>query len=72
MDDESPEFTQAENIARLIDLRQQHADVGAAVEALAQMPVPDLMTIARLKKQKLALKDEITRLEDLATPDIIA
>lgn len=72
MDDETPEFTESELNARLVELRQQHADVSASVEALAQMPVPDLTVIARLKKQKLALKDEITRLEDLATPDIIA
>lgn len=72
MDDETPDFTEAELTAQLVELRQQHADVSASVEALTQMPVPDLMVIARLKKQKLALKDEITRLEDLATPDIIA
>ena len=30
------------------------------------------LTLGRMKKQKLALKDHIARLEDELTPDIIA
>ena len=33
---------------------------------------PDQLTLRRLKKQKLALKDTITRIEDQLIPDIIA
>ena len=36
------------------------------------MPVPDQLMIARLKRKKLVLRDEITRIEDRILPDIIA
>ncbi|HEY9218550.1 MAG TPA: DUF465 domain-containing protein [Phenylobacterium sp.] len=58
--------------ARLAALKQEHADLDVAVHAMAAMPMPDLLAIGRLKRRKLQLKDEITRLEDLLTPDIIA
>jgi hypothetical protein len=58
--------------ARLVDLRQDHADLDAAVQAIALSPLPDMLLIARLKRKKLALKDEIARIEDQLNPDIIA
>ncbi|WP_374470808.1 YdcH family protein [Phenylobacterium sp.] len=58
--------------ARLAEVRQDHADFDAAITALAASPLPDMMLIGRLKRKKLALKDEIARLEDMLTPDIIA
>jgi hypothetical protein len=58
--------------ARLVELRQDHADLDAAVQAIALSPLPDMLLIGRLKRKKLALKDEIARLEDQLTPDIIA
>lgn len=58
--------------ARLGDLRLQHQDLDAAIRALESGPVIDQIRIARLKKRKLALRDEITQLEDQLTPDIIA
>jgi len=58
--------------ARLIELRQDHADLDAAVQAIALSPLPDMLLIARLKRKKLALKDEIARIEDQLNPDIIA
>ena len=57
---------------RLFELRQQHQDIEAAIEALAQAPLADQLRIARFKKQKLILRDEITKLESKLTPDIIA
>ena len=57
---------------RLGELRQDHADFDAAIQALAIAPLPDMMLIGRLKRKKLALKDEIARIEDYLTPDIIA
>ena len=36
------------------------------------MPAPDQLQLARLKKRKLRLKDEIALLEDQLIPDIIA
>ncbi len=58
--------------ARLSDLRQDHADLDAAVAAISATPMPDMLLIARLKRKKLALKDEIARIEDQLNPDIIA
>ena len=58
--------------ARVALLRQEHHDVGASIEALQLQPVPDQLLIARLKKKKLALRDQIVILEDQLTPDIIA
>lgn len=58
--------------ARLAELRQDHADLDAAIQAIALSPLPDMMLIGRLKRKKLALKDEIARIEDMLTPDIPA
>jgi len=57
---------------RLVELRQDHADLDAAIQAIALSPLPDMMLIGRLKRKKLALKDEIARIEDTLTPDIPA
>jgi hypothetical protein len=53
-------------------LRQEHRDLDAAIHALEERAVSDQLTITRLKKQKLQLKDKIARIEDKLTPDIIA
>ena len=58
--------------ARLVELKQDHADLDAAVQALSATPLPDMLLIARLKRKKLKLKDEIAGIEDQLTPDIIA
>lgn len=57
---------------QLAELRQEHADLDAAVQAIALSPLPDMLLIGRLKRKKLALKDEIGRIEAQLTPDIIA
>jgi len=57
---------------RLGILRIEHRDLDAAIEALEAMPMPDQLQIARLKKRKLRLRDEIVQLEDQLIPDIIA
>jgi hypothetical protein len=52
----------------LIELRMEHADLDAAVDRLVnEQPVDELM-LRRLKKKKLALRDHITRLENLLDP----
>ena len=56
----------------LAHLRQDHMDLDAAVAALESVPQADQLRIARLKKRKLVLKDQITRLESRLTPDLIA
>jgi hypothetical protein len=58
--------------SRLVRLRTEHRDLDAAIEALLAVPAPDQLQIARLKKRKLRLKDEIAQLEDQLIPDIIA
>jgi hypothetical protein len=65
-------FTDEALEARLTELRQDHADLDAAIYALAASPLPDLVVIGRLKRKKLSLKDEIARIEDFLNPDIIA
>ena len=72
MDDDSQDPENAGARAKVATLRIEHQDLDAAVNALSAMPVPDMVQIARLKKKKLALRDEIARLEDQLTPDIIA
>ena len=57
---------------RIAKLRQEHQDLDAAVHALEQGQNADQIQIARLKKKKLNLRDEIKLLEDQLTPDIIA
>ena len=52
--------------------RQEHRDLDEAIHALHEKGRSDPLTIQRLKRQKLALKDEIRRIEDEITPDIIA
>lgn len=53
-------------------LRREHRDLDEAIEALQERQTGDMLTLKRLKKQKLALKDQISSLEDRTTPDIIA
>lgn len=63
----------SEVITRRIEiLRQEHGDLDSAIDALLSAPAIDQLQIARIKKRKLRLKDEIAQLEDLLIPDIIA
>lgn len=57
---------------RLELLRVEHRDLDSAIAALAAAGSTDQMQIARLKKRKLRLRDEIAQLEDALVPDIIA
>ncbi|MGZ9099005.1 MAG: YdcH family protein [Brevundimonas sp.] len=74
MNDDDPFLTEEELAlrARLKVLQLEHADLDASIEALGRMPVPDQLMIARLKRKKLLLRDEITKIEDRILPDIIA
>ena len=58
--------------AELAQLRQEHRDLDAAIEALHNSPGSDLLQVQRLKKRKLHLRDRIIQIEDQLTPDIIA
>lgn len=57
---------------RLELLRIEHRDLDAAIVALGVTVVPDQLQLARLKKKKLRLRDEIAWCEDQLIPDIIA
>jgi hypothetical protein len=63
---------EAERAARLTHLRMEHRDLDMAIEALRSASSSDQLQLARLKKRKLRLRDEIAMLEDLLIPDIIA
>lgn len=58
--------------AQLAQMRQEHRDLDAAIEALHNSPGSDLLQVQRLKKRKLHLRDRIIQVEDQLTPDIIA
>jgi hypothetical protein len=57
---------------RLEILRIEHRDLDAAIDALTNAGSNDQLQIARLKKRKLRLKDQISMIEDFLIPDIIA
>ncbi|MEP1766737.1 MAG: DUF465 domain-containing protein [Sulfitobacter sp.] len=52
--------------------RQEHRDLDDSIRALSERSTADPLTLQRLKKRKLRLKDQIARIEDRLTPDIIA
>ena len=57
---------------RLEVIRREHRDLDEAICALELNGRPDQLTLRRLKKQKLFLKDQIVKIEDKLIPDIIA
>lgn len=57
---------------RLEALRRQHRDLDDEIHRVAQDGVICPLTLGRMKKEKLRLKDQIARIEDEMLPDIIA
>lgn len=74
MNDDQPYLNEEQLalLARLKTLQTEHADLDAAIEALGHVPIPDQLRIARLKRKKLVLRDEIAKVENRILPDIIA
>ncbi len=74
MNDDEPYLSEEDEALRaeLARLLQEHADLDASIEALGHMPAPDQLMLARLKRKKLALRDDIVKLQDQILPDIIA
>lgn len=64
--------TEEEMRKRLASLRIEHRDLDAAINALSSTDSRDQLQVARLKKRKLRLRDQIAIIEDYLTPDIIA
>ena len=58
--------------AELAELRRQHRALDTEIEELGEAARADQLTMQRLKRRKLHLKDQITRIEDMLYPDIIA
>jgi hypothetical protein len=59
-------------LEQLTALKDEHRDLDDAIQALSQRAMPDMIQIQRLKKRKLQLRDEITKIESNLLPDIIA
>ncbi len=57
---------------RLAVMRREHRDLDEAIAAMQARGTSDQLAMVRLKKKKLVLKDQIARIEDELTPDIIA
>jgi hypothetical protein len=48
---------------RLIELRMEHADLDALIDRTGDEPTVDELLVRRLKKRRLGLRDQISRLE---------
>jgi hypothetical protein len=57
---------------KLAALKSEHRDLDDAIDVLLEQASQDQLQLARLKKRKLRLKDEISEIEDRLLPDIIA
>lgn len=62
---------QAEFRLEYARLKQEHADFDAAIAAMIAQGC-DPLTVQRMKKKKLAVKDRLSAVEDRIIPDIIA
>lgn len=62
----------AEIRARIEDLREEHRALDGAIAAFQEQSRYDQLGLMRLKRRKLALRDQIAFFEDQLTPDIIA
>jgi hypothetical protein len=60
------------NIEKLRQLRIEHRDLDHVISRLALDICTDEVQMRRLKKRKLLLKDQITKLESQAIPDLNA
>jgi hypothetical protein len=57
---------------RLEALRLEHRDLDDVIRRLTETDSHDRLQLQRLKKRKLLLKDQISTIENLLLPDIIA
>jgi hypothetical protein len=71
-DSPSDDAQRAAILAKLAELREEHRAMDGAIQALNENAPYDQISLMRLKRRKLSLKDEIAHFEDQLTPDIIA
>ena len=57
---------------KLAELKTEHRDLDDVIAQMIENPPFDQIQIKRLKKRKLLLKDQITKIESRLLPDIIA
>ena len=69
MDDDTLDPVEGAEIAAL---QQAHQDLDDTVRAMASLPIPDQLQVARLKKEGRALRERIAELESRLKPDLIA
>ena len=73
MSNDTSEPLDAEAIkAKLEALKSEHRDLDEVIDRLIERAPFDQLQLQRLKKRKLGLKDQITKLESQLIPDIIA
>jgi hypothetical protein len=58
--------------AKLATLRSEHRDLDDVIARVGEIAPYDQLQLQRLKKRKLALKDQISKIESELLPDIIA
>ena len=68
----SEDDKQDQIVAQLHQLESEHRDLDDVIDRLGDDKPFDQLKLQRLKKRKLALKDEITNLRSRILPDIIA
>lgn len=57
---------------QLEELKREHKSIDEQIEQMSRAQAADFLTIAKLKKEKLRVKDMISRIESMLIPDIIA
>lgn len=57
---------------QLEELRAEHKSLDEQINQLTRSSAVDFLTLAKLKKEKLRLKDTIQRIESMLIPDILA
>ena len=61
-----------DNPTKIEELKSEHRELDDRIRALTSEPTGDQLEIARLKRRKLLLKDQIQIIIDSNVPDIIA
>ena len=65
-------LSEEEMVTLLAALKREHSRINSEVDALHENGVMDMLKLKRMKKIKLSVKDRISYLENMLTPDILA